>query len=178
VEDDPTSIRREVIDLLRGADRAPDRPTPGGASEDELDELEARIGATLPPQLRQWLAICKGEAIAPGGVFGVRPDEPALDIGHRLSVHDPLRGWLPVAGDGNGDVYVLVTDGPLAGRVAFIDQADPDEIACIVASDLWLFLRFLLRREAGERGWPFDLTMVTAADPGMANVPNGLRPWA
>ena len=69
------------------------------------------------------------------------------------------RGWLPVAGDGCGNQYVLVSHG----------------IAYVVASDLWTFLRFLLLRETGDGRWPFDRRAVIAADPELAGLPIELK---
>jgi hypothetical protein len=80
----------------------------------------------------------------------------------------PQQGWLPVAGDGCGNLYVLVARGYLVGSVGFIEtMVDPDRIDYLVASDLWRFLRFLFLRETGDRRWPFDRTTVLAADPNL-----------
>ncbi|SIM87955.1 hypothetical protein [Micromonospora cremea] len=88
-------------------------------------------------------------------------------------------GWLPVAGDGFGNSYVLLIRGPLAGCVAFVEAiADPDEIAYVAASNLWTFLRFLFEKELGAKGWPFGSKVVLAADPDLAQIPGDLLPWA
>jgi hypothetical protein len=172
-------IRQDVADLVSRAVRAPEAPSPSGATDEDLAELQSRVPIPLPTPLRDWLRVCRGDAIGPGGVFGARPDDPSLDIGHRLAPHPEWLdlGWLPVAGDGNGDHYVLATTGQLAGRVGFVDQTDTGRIDYVVATDLWRFMRFLFRREAGERGWPFDRPMVTRLDPAMDEVPADLRPW-
>ncbi|MFE9694863.1 hypothetical protein [Micromonospora sp. NPDC005806] len=87
-------------------------------------------------------------------------------------------GWLPVAGDGLGNFYMLPTQGPLAGYVAFVEAAvDPDEISYVAASNLWSFLRFLFEKELGAKGWPFDSKVVLAADPHLTQVPADLLPW-
>jgi hypothetical protein len=87
------------------------------------------------------------------------------------------RGWLPVAGDGCGNVYALITLGSLAGKTAFIETTtDPDRIDYLVASALWRFLRFLLGRETGERGWPFHAAFVQSVDPQLTG-PADLLPW-
>jgi hypothetical protein len=80
-------------------------------------------------------------------------------------------------GDGCGNMYVLITHGPLTGKVAFIETTtDPDRIDYLVASDLWHFLRFLLARETGERGWPFHAAFVQSIDPHLTDSTD-LLPW-
>jgi cell wall assembly regulator SMI1 len=141
--------RHEVLRLLPSARRPPDQPFPGGASDQELADLERRLGAPLPAALSDWLRVCKGEAICAGGVFGARPDQDFLDIAAYSALHPQWKGfgWLPVAGDGCGNYYVLMTAGESAGQVAFIDtMSDPDTIDHIAGEDLWAFLHSLLTR--------------------------------
>jgi cell wall assembly regulator SMI1 len=124
--------------------------------------------------------VCKGEAIGPGGVFGARPDREFLDIAACLGLHPHwrFRNWLPVAGDGCGNYYVLVVTGSLAGFVGFIETiADDDAIDFVVASSLWQFLFFLFARELGEQGWPFEARSVLAEDPDVGRAPAELLAW-
>ncbi|MEU4219408.1 SMI1/KNR4 family protein [Actinoplanes sp. NPDC026623] len=135
--------RREVLRLLAGVRRAPEQPFPGGATEADLDDLAQRVGVPLPAVLVDWLRICKGEAICAGGIFGARPDRDFLDIAAHLDLHPQWRelGWLPVAGDGCGNHYVLVR----GGEVAFVESvSDPDSVASVAGASLWMFLRTLL----------------------------------
>jgi hypothetical protein len=160
--------------------RDPQQPLPGGASDTELADLAARLGVALPQVLTAWLRICKGAAIGPGGLFGARPDQAFLDMAERLALHPQWRavGWLPIAGDSCGNDDVLITTGPQAGFVAFIETvADPDRTAYLVASDLWRFLVFLLQRELGDRRLPFDAAAVLHSDPRLSEGPIGLLPW-
>ncbi|MEV4134206.1 SMI1/KNR4 family protein [Dactylosporangium sp. NPDC049742] len=146
---DDREARQDVLRLLAGVQRAPEQPFPGGADEQELADLERRLGGPLPAVLVDWLRVCKGEAICAGGVYGARPDRASLDIAERLALYPRWRefGWLPVAGDGCGNVYVLLTRGELAGQVAFVDtMADADGIEAVEADSLWTFLRSLLIR--------------------------------
>ncbi|GAA1553450.1 hypothetical protein GCM10009827_087710 [Dactylosporangium maewongense] len=169
----------QVHDLLTRVPRPPDEAAAGGADDAEIADLARRLALTLPPPLVAWLRVCRGDVIGPGGVFGARADRPPIDMEHRRSYHPGFidRGWLPVAGDGCGNTYVLITHGPLDGRVAFIETTtDPDRIDYLVASDLWHFLRFLLARETGERGWPFHAAFVQSIDPHLTD-PAGLLPW-
>jgi hypothetical protein len=75
----------------------------------ELVAGAARLGHPLPAALAAWLSVCNGAAIGPGGVFGQRPDERFLDIVSVRERHPGWRrqGWIPVAGDGCGNYYVL-----------------------------------------------------------------------
>lgn len=174
-------IVERVRVLLERVPRAPEQPAPGGADPAEISELSNELGIALPAELVAWLEVCRGEAIGPGGVFGVRPDRDDCDIAGRLAGQPEWRrrGWLPVAGDGCGNSYVLLTTGPLTGFVGLVDTvADPDGLAYVVASDLWRFLRFLFERELGETGWPFDQNLVLAEDPDLATAPPELLPWS
>lgn len=146
----------------------PGEHLPGGASRAAIDEAEARLGLTFPDALKDWLALCNGPCVGPGGVFGVRTAREFLDI-EEVSSWFPTwrtRGWIPIAGDGSGNYYVLV---PVEGKwpVCFVEaSADSDAIAFVVASDLSLFLFALFQKEAGhDDGWPFDRATVVAVDP-------------
>jgi cell wall assembly regulator SMI1 len=176
---DITLIRSEVSQLVRAAARVPGTTFAGGASDAEIDDLQQVIGSRLPRDLTEWLRVCKGDAIGPGGVFGVRHNLRASDIASVLD-RFPVwrdRAWLPVAGDGNGDYYVLLTEGELAGHIAFVDQSDFEALGYVVASNLWTFVRSLLLADAGDRRWPFNRDHVLALDPAMANIPAHLQPW-
>jgi cell wall assembly regulator SMI1 len=175
-----TDLHEQVSGLLPQLPRAPEQPSPGGASEAELADLARRTQTSLPDDLTAWLQVCKGEAVGPGGVFGTRPDEDHLDIAAHLALHPQWRsnGWLPVAGDGSGNCYVLLTTDPLAGFVAFVDTADdPTRLAYLVATNLWQFLLFLFKYELGQSGWPFNPQAVLAEDPNLAQAPTDLLPW-
>ena len=173
-------IRGEVTRLSRTAVRAPGTSFPGGADQAEIIDLQQRLGHPLPTDLTDWLRVCKGDLIGPGGLYGVRYDTDVPDIATAVTWFPRWRerGWLPVAGDGSGDHYVYIANGELAGYIGFVDQADVDVIAYIVATNLWTFLWFLLRRDNGEdRRWPFDRNHVTGHDPAMATIPPSLQPW-
>ena len=138
--DDPLEALRR---LVAGAVRAPEEEAPRGASVAEVDSLQARLGCGIPPALRAWLSVCRGAGIGPGGVFGPRPDRPHLDMAQRRdSCPDwAERGWLPVAGDGCGNCYVLTADG----AVGFVDtMKDPGRIDRQVGGDLLSFMTGLL----------------------------------
>jgi hypothetical protein len=137
----------ETLEVLRGlvagAIRSPEEEAPRGASPAETDSLQARLGCGIPPVLRAWLSVCRGAGIGPGGVFGARPDEPHLDMSWRRDSFPEWaeQGWLPVAGDGCGNYYVLAADG----TVGFVDtMKDPGRIHRQAAGDLLSFMTDLL----------------------------------
>jgi cell wall assembly regulator SMI1 len=172
-------IRGEVTRLAVEAVRAPGKSFPGGADDAEIADLQQAVGIPLPADLVDWLRVCKGDLTGPGGLYGVRHSANVTDIASALDWFPSWRehGWLPVAGDGNGDHYVLVTNGELTGCVGFVDQADTDAINYIVATNLWTFLWFLLRDEAGHHRWPFNRNHVVGHDPAMATIAADLQPW-
>jgi len=137
----------EALEVLRGlvagAIRAPEDELPRGAVPTELDSLQARLDCYLPPVLRAWLSVYRGAGIGPGGVFGPRPDAPLLDMAWRRDLFPGWAesGWLPVAGDGCGNCYVLTADG----TIGFVDtMKDPGRIDRQVAGDLLSFMTSLL----------------------------------
>jgi hypothetical protein len=103
--------------LVAGSVRAPGDDEPVGASAAELAVLSDRLGRSLPLALRNWLSVCRGAAIGPGGVFGERPDRPSLDMAGIRDLYPDWRtlGWLPVAGDGCGNYYVLAQGSAAPG---------------------------------------------------------------
>lgn len=137
---------------MLAAVREPGASFPGGADDAEIADLREAVGVPLPPELEEWLQVCKGDVIGPGGLYGVRQPGGATSIASMLELFPGWRerGWLPVAGDGNGDYYVLLTAGELAGQVGFVDQCDYDVLDHVVAGDLWTLVRNLLLADAGR----------------------------
>jgi cell wall assembly regulator SMI1 len=107
-----------VTGLIFGAVRAPEDVLEG-ASPGQLARLEERLRRKLPEELGALLTICNGGAIGPGGIYGQRPDNSYLDLPSVLELFPEWAalGWLPVAGDGCGNYWVLLGDG----RVGFVD---------------------------------------------------------
>jgi hypothetical protein len=114
--DEALEVLRE---LVAGAVRAPEEESPRGAGPEELASLPARLGCGIPPILHAWLSVCRGAGIGPGGVFGQRPGTPFTDMAWRRDLFPEWAelGWLPVAGDGCGNCYVLTGDG----TIGFVD---------------------------------------------------------
>ncbi|WP_181259297.1 SMI1/KNR4 family protein [Pseudoduganella armeniaca] len=166
--------------LLQAATLPPDATLPAGIPDTALQQLQAAFGRELPPQLVDWLRRSNGPCAGPGGLFGYATGTRHLDIDYYWELYPAWRerGWIPVAGDGCGNYYVLLATGAAAAPVAFIDTAEGDDtLAYLVASDLWHFIDFYLRSDAGEGGWPFDQDDVLASDPMLANAAGAPLPW-
>ena len=177
------TIFDRVTDLLGRVPRPPGDRAIVGASDSQLASLEARLGYRLPSLLAAWLTVCNGLIAGPGGLYGASPPEDFLGIDFMLGLHPEwaARKWLPVAGDGNGNQYIMDASREHIDRdsIFFVDTSEDDLALCyIVGSTLPLFLEFLLEREMGSRGWPFDPAYVLARDAAMASVvPERLLPW-
>jgi cell wall assembly regulator SMI1 len=154
-----------------------------GATSEQLGALEERLELSLPEVYRKWLSVCNGMVAGPGGIYGTETGKNFLDVEWVLQLHPQWleQRWLPVAGDGNGNHYVL----DLSRRhidedaVFFIDVSDdPEALSYIVASDLRRFFAGLLSKELGDRRWPFDREFMLQADPQIVSVePPYLLPW-
>lgn len=134
--------RGRVSELIHGAVRAPQEILEG-ASPGQLARLEERLGRPLPEELATLLTICNGGAIGPGGIYGQRPDETFLDLPSILAMFPEWAeaGWLPVAGDGCGNYWVLLGDG----RVGFVDtMSDPGALDRVTDPDLFSFVERIL----------------------------------
>lgn len=139
---------KRVRSLIHGAVRAPGEEI-HGASEEQLTALRTRLGRDLPTRLADLLAVCNGAHIGPGGLFGQRPEEPYLDLPSYLELFPgwTAHGWIPVAGDGCGNYYVLLADG----SVGFVDtMRDPEALDDTRQPDLFAFIEYILVDDQAE----------------------------
>jgi hypothetical protein len=171
------TLEEEVLQLAEIVPGEPGVPLPPGATDAQIDGFSVLHGVTIPPEVRGWLRFTNGPRIGPGGVSGLEDFEDVY--GFMPGFKERL--WLPLGTDGCGDYYVLALDSedrPLR-PVYFIDPYASGYGAptYAVASGFWQFLRFLFRRELGERGWPFDAALVLASDPELAGVRGAPLPW-
>ena len=163
------TIQDEVAQLIHIAPQAPDYVLPDGATQAQLEDFTSRTGMIIPVKLAEWLHLCNGPRIGPGGIFGMSPlDEDLLIESYLLSSPSwKEKGWIPVAGDGCGNVFVLDSastfgDGNL---IYFVDKDEGYETASYtVASDIWHFLRFLLLKDVKKSKWPFNKEEVLSVD--------------
>lgn len=175
-------IQQVVLQLLQQVPRPPEEEIPSGTNQPELLAFEARTGISLPPELQEWLKTTNGPRIGPGGIFGVSSSNSDLDMDVVLGIYPEWKdeGWLPIAGDGCGNYYVLASKPERGGRypVYFIDtMRDTRALTYVVASGLWQFLWFLLNKEITPSKWPFDEKEVVATDPAIVDVGGDLLPW-
>lgn len=170
-----------VLDLLEKVPLPPEGEKRQGASAEEMETLAATLGYFLPRELETWLMHVNGTLAGPGGIYGTGSCREFLDLQVVLELHPywKARKWIPVAGDGMGNHYVLDASGTKAQPVYFIDtHEDPEQLAYAVASSLPLFLVQLLRDELGQTGWPFQAQHVLGFDPTLEEVvPKRLLPW-
>lgn len=177
-----------VRDLLGKVPGPPGEVLPGGVSDADLSAFSERTGVQIPPPLAAWLKLSNGPCVGPGGLFGIRPARTGHDI-EQIFDFIPLwkeRAWIPVAGDGCGNYYVLASAqefGP-GWPVLFIETTMSSEVpAYIVASGLWKFLVFLLEDEflrvkgISDTPWPFDRAEVTRRDPEIESFKGVSMPW-
>lgn len=171
-----TNSLAEAFRLLQQVARWPNWSNPVGASDREIEEFQDRNALVLPESLREWLKICNGACVGPGGVYGLRADFRLIDIDTIFGLYPEweVKKWIPVAGDGCGNHYLLLPDE----SVCFFDtQCDPAKAMYLVGSSLSHFLVFLFRRELGEGGWPFDSMYVLTHDPEISRCGAAPKPW-
>ena len=176
------SCEAEVIELLSKVPSPPDEGIPAGATEHQVAEYEKRLGLSIPNKLRAWLLTCNGPCVGPGGIFGMNTRRESQDIERILTLRPNWheKGWIPIAGDGCGNYYVVATEGEFGEGepVLFIDTMEDDSVpAYVAASDIWRFLRFLLKKELGESKWPYNRDEVAMADPAILSFRDVELPW-
>ena len=176
-----TPIQQEVMQLVHQVYELwpyNKKPLPNRASDVEIDAFSARTGVPVPNELRDWLRLCNGPIVGPGGTYSLKKMEQM----YQWHPEWKEKGWIKVADDGCGDPYVLDTSTKIGDThpVYFIDHETYEgEADYVVASSLWTFLRFLLRadlesQEAVQHGlhyeslWPFNKHFVLMDDPALA----------
>lgn len=174
-------IKEEVISLLHKVLALKEQSPPSGTNETEILGFAIQNNLDVPPDLKAWLCVCNGSYIG-GGLFGVHTLERWLDVDSFYELYPSWKkqGWIPIAGDGCGNYYVLGKHScTVSGHpVFFIDtHEDADCLAYVVASGLWQFLRFVLRQEIGEDYWPFNKQKVLEQDPMIEKCQEALLPW-
>jgi hypothetical protein len=175
-------LQNQVKDLVHKVPAPRKGVTIAGTTTVEIEKFARRNSIHVPEELQDWLLFCNGALLGPGGLYGLRPSDSFLDIEARWALHGSWKekGWLPVAGDGCGNEYVLLLNTPdsVDHPVLFIDtSANPETPAYVVASGLWLFLKFLFLDELKLTHWPFDKEEVLAADPKLADYRVYPLPW-
>lgn len=133
--------RAHLRRLVDGAVRAPDTEALEGATAEDLRDLTTRLGRPVPESLSEWLTVCRGGRIGPGGIYGATPEDLFTDLAERTDPQWLAQRWFAVAGDGCGGTYVLTENG----SIGFIDpMRSIDDLDSVVASDLLSFFEHLL----------------------------------
>lgn len=172
----------QIRGLLDEVPQPPEELLPEGVSDQECNDFEKRTGIALPHDVRDWLKIANGPCVGPGGLFGIRPARTHLDIESCFTMF-PLwktKKWIPIAGDGCGNYYLVPTQHEYGGGypVLFVDTGSSSETpSYIVASDIGHFLVFLLEKELGREGWPFNEKAVIQFDPQITQFNGAALPW-
>src|SRR2546430_2684767 len=116
-----------IQELLRKVPKPPEDSLPKGITDGECDDFEKRTGISLPDDVRHWLKVANGPCVGPGGVYGIRPLRRHFDIESFLSLFPSWkkRKWIPIAGDGCGNHYVVPTEHEYGSGypVLFIDTS-------------------------------------------------------
>jgi cell wall assembly regulator SMI1 len=169
----------DVVLLLPSLEKPPEEAIPSGILKADLDRLEQRIELKLPSSFRAWLMTTNGPCVGPGGIVGIGTTRDLQDLESIYSLYPKWKekNWIPVAGDGCGNYYVLTHGEYEIEPVVFVDVIEnADEPAFVVASNLWHFLNFLFRKDLRKSRWPFDRAEVVEADPKILETKYVL-PW-
>lgn len=180
------TIKEEVWELIQQLEYDPEHPEIEGATEDEILAFEERNNFMLPDELREWLKMCNGARIATG-LYGIQKgrDNQSLIIESEFESFAlwKKKGWIPLAGDGCGDYYILATRSKVLDThpVFFIDhERSYYQPQYVVASGVWTFLKMLFKEEVQHEShrddddydhdfpWPFDEEWVLKEDPALA----------
>lgn len=172
----------DLIRKLLSEAHQPAGGLPRGTSHEVLREFTKRTGVQIPNELQEWLLISNGPLVGPGGFYGVRPlagDYVDIEAAFGSFPDWKTRGWIPIAGDGCGSYYIMVTHGEYGPGfpVIFCDHANGFGPTYIVASNLGRFIEFMLREELGEYWWPFDRDRFIQEDPAILSFHGIPLPW-
>lgn len=153
---------------------------PKGAERSVIENAESRLGISFPQQLRDWLGVCNGALLGPGGLYGVGCEIDEIDIIVLFQQNDFWKQnyLLPIAGDGCGNDYAILTCVD-SSPVVFIEHSavNRERPQYVVGSDVFHFLRNLFRRELGISRWPFNRTEVLLSDPKIQSFKGIPLPW-
>lgn len=172
----------QISELLYQVPRPPEDSIPSGVTDEEIAQFEERTGIVVPAVLRSWLSVTNGPCVGPGGFYGIHPLRSHLDIEEYLTRYPNWnkRQWIPVAGDGCGNHYIMPTQNEfgLGYPVLFIDVGRAvDSPSYVVASDLEHFIVGILRKEIGSTGWPFSRDNTLTFDPQLSEYHGVPFPW-
>ncbi|MCS6920111.1 MAG: SMI1/KNR4 family protein [Fimbriimonadales bacterium] len=181
-------IKREVQKLAERLIEPANRPL----DERLYEAFRREFGFELHDDLKEWLRLYNGGATKSGryylsGLYESEEWDLREYFRHWSKPSDDweipnfkrLR-WAPFASNDEGDIYWLQCQ-PDRHRLTPVYYLNSDEASyCIVASDLWHFLRTMLQSDASGKNyhWMFDRAYVLKHDPRLkAYEGKELLPW-
>lgn len=174
-------LDEKTLQLLARLPTPAEEGSPAGASDEDLVSAEHQLGIRIPAEMAALLRHSNGPCVGAGGLVGVATKRKSQDLVQILRMHPTwlAKQWLPVAGDGFGNFFVLVSSPELNPLpVCFVDSTIADDVlAYVVASNLGSFLRFYLEEALGESRWPFSAAYVLERDPALAKAIVASLPW-
>ena len=122
-----------------------------------IERVETTASVTFSGEYTDFLLQTNGVWVGGDALLGVPPVEAALDglQTRELFLQDwpPGAGWWPVASDGLGNYYVLMTrppDGVGGAPVGFVETGTSlSKIHSVVASSYWAFVFFISLNTCG-----------------------------
>lgn len=158
------------------------------ATVGEISRFQKCHNTTLPFEAKRWFGWHNGANLSIGGLYSLFSsgrDDCSINWYLNEFPEWKKKGWLPIANDGCGDLYILVASITISGTethpIVFLDQSD-DYPSYLVASGLWQFLLFffekeiLIQREQSSY-WPFDKERVISLDPKILECKEIPLPW-
>lgn len=159
----------------------PDNKIPDGLSKAEIIKLSQKIDITLPKDFSSVLEITNAPYINGQVLLGVSSeDHRSLEAVYQMYPKWKYWGWLPIANDGCGNYYIIPTKNDFGEGypVIFIESTINSETpGYIVASNVAIFIEFLIERELKMSRWPFDKQLLLSRDPNIQNYQNVNLPW-
>jgi cell wall assembly regulator SMI1 len=184
-------IEDKVIELLGQIQLLGKQPTTiVPATDKEIKAFELVHKLTLPAEVKTWFQRCNGADVYPpvrlNSLFSNDDNVCSIDWYFKEYPEWKQRGWIPIADDGCGDLYILTTAIVIpsikTNPVFFLDQADFDKPNYVVASGLWKFLFLfledeILNHQGEDTYWPFDKRKVITTDPQILECRKIPLPW-
>lgn len=158
------------------------RPVPeiNGLPREQVEAYSQQIGISFPGELVDWLCLVNGVYVDAQALIGIGAFKGwSMEDFYTSHPRWLEKKYIPVALDGSGDYFVIVTNqeyGP-GSPVVFMDQADLEKPAYIVASSFEIFVREFIRKEKMGGAWPFNPEAVSRIDPKVFDFKNIALPW-
>lgn len=147
-----------------------------------LNSFEEKYNLKITESVIEWLNFSNGSFAGQGGIFGLNnePDFLNLETYYDLYPEWIKLRWLPIAGDGCGNYYIININHASIFKdyIFFIDTSNSIEtFTYVVASNIWYFLYFIIKSEKKEIEWPFNKKEVLNIDPYLSVSAYSFLPW-